>query len=50
MTDIEILLRIEAKLDIIIAALAEDECEHAQNLSLDGTQYPGERDQSQSLG
>lgn len=49
MTDSEVLLRIESKLDKLIAALAEDEGEEAPNTSLDGTQFPGERDQSQSL-
>ncbi len=46
---IAVMLRIEAKLDKLIEALAEDG-EEQPNTSLDGTQFPGERDQSQSLG
>jgi hypothetical protein len=44
------ILRVEAKLDKLLAALAEDEDEEeAPNTSLDGTTFPGERDQTQSL-
>jgi hypothetical protein len=43
------LIRLEAKLDTLIAALAEDEPEEP-NLSLDGDLFPGSRDQSQGLG
>lgn len=43
------LARVEAKLDTLIAALAEDETDEP-NIGLDGDLFPGERDQSQSLG
>lgn len=44
MTDeqIEVLLRIEAKLDTLIAALASDDDDEPQ-YSLDGDRIPGER-------
>ncbi len=42
------LARIEAKLDILISALAEDD-EEDMVLTLDGQQEGGERDQSQAL-
>lgn len=41
--------RIEAKLDALIAALAEDEAEEPGR-TLDGDLFGGERDQTQSLG
>ena len=41
--------RIEAKLDALIAALAEDEPEKPGR-TLDGDLFGGERDQTQSLG
>lgn len=50
MTDeqIEVLLRIEAKLDILIAALASgDDDEH--QYSLDGDRIPGERQEGVPL-
>lgn len=40
--------RIEAKLDILIAALADDDVEPLEDL--DGFEYPGARDTTQSLG
>jgi hypothetical protein len=43
------LQRLESKVDALIAALAEDE-DDKPNISLDGEPFPGERDQSQSLG
>jgi len=45
---VEAISRIEAKLDKLIEALADEEAE-APNTSLDGTTFPGERDQTQSL-
>jgi len=42
------LLRIESKLDRLISALADDDS--SPNMTLDGTEFPGERDQSLSLG
>jgi hypothetical protein len=41
--------RIEAKLDALIAALADDGDEDAPQLTLDGLDAGGERDQGQSL-
>lgn len=40
--------RIEAKLDSLIAALADEQDEKPQ-VDLDGNPVPGERDQSQAL-
>ena len=45
----EALKRIEAKLDILIAALAAEDEHDEPNVSLDGQLFPGERDQSQAL-
>lgn len=42
------LKRIEFKLDVLIAALAEED-EGEPNVSLDGELFPGERDQTQAL-
>lgn len=44
------LLRMEAKLDSLIAALAEDEDDEEPSITLDGERAGGERDQNQSLG
>lgn len=50
LSDHEQLTRIEAKLDTLISALAEDgEDEETPALTLDGQQAGGERDQSRSL-
>lgn len=48
---LEILQRIEAKLDALLAALAEDagDDEQAPQLSLDGTPAGAERDRTQTL-
>lgn len=43
------LARLERKVDVLIAALAEEEDEQTER-TLDGDPVPGERDQSQSLG
>lgn len=49
--DTERLIRIEEKLDALIAALAsEDEGEELESLTLDGEQAGGDRDTTQSLG
>jgi len=44
--------RVEEKLDALLGALAAegDEGQEAPATSLDGDAFPGERDQSQSLG
>ena len=44
------LARIEAKLDTLIAALAEDEDEQPELTDLEGRQFGGERNQDESLG
>lgn len=50
LSDNEQLTRIEAKLDTLISALAEDDGEdEASALTLDGQPAGGERDQSRSL-
>lgn len=43
------LVRIESKLDALLAALAEDEEPEADAFDLDGNLLAGERDQSQAL-
>lgn len=43
-----VLSRIESKLDALIAALADDEGE-SPGMTLDGDEFGGERDQTQSL-
>lgn len=51
MTDeqIEVLLRIEAKLDTLIAALASDDDDDEPQYSLDGDLVPGERAEGMPL-
>lgn len=41
--------RIEAKLDALLEALAEDHEEEEQHFDLDGNPLPAERDQGQPL-
>ncbi len=46
---LDAVLRVERKLDVLIAAMGEDE-DCKPGLTLDGEPAGGERDQSQSLG
>jgi hypothetical protein len=46
---LEALSRIEYKLDVLIAALAEDQDEDQMHLDLDGSEVGGERDANRPL-
>lgn len=48
--DSQRLVRIERKLDVLIAALAADEEQEPDLLDLEGQTFGGERDDRESLG